>query len=156
MPDIKQYLHTVDLVNNKITNLLLNPLTTAQRTTLAGILTALDEGYLAYDTTVSSFYYWDGTTWQQVGGVANWGTITGTITAQTDLINYLIAPKFRKMGLSKFLLKLGLKKINNYKKDIKIFAKVKKNNIRSIISLHSAKFVIYQEKKDYIKMIFKK
>ena len=33
---------------------------------------------------------------------------------------------------------------------------LKKNKIRSIISLHSAKFVIYQEKKNYIKMIFKK
>lgn len=84
------------------------------------------------------------------------GFFSANLYQEYCLINYLIAPKFRKMGLSKFLLKLGLKKINNYKRDIKIFAKVKKNNIRSIISLHSAKFVIYQEKKNYIKMIFKK
>lgn len=84
------------------------------------------------------------------------GFFSANLYQKYCLINYLIAPKFRNMGLSKFLLKLGVKKINNYKIDIKIFAKVKKNNIRSIISLHSAKFIIYQEKKNYIKMIFKK
>ena len=52
------------------------------------------------------------------------GFFSANLYQEYCLINYLIAPKFRKMGLSKFLLKLGLKKINNYKKDIKIFAKV--------------------------------
>ncbi len=84
----------------------------------------------------------------------------GLFSAKLDkryfLINYLIAPKFRNLGLSKPLLRQGIKKLNNYKKKIKIVAKVKKNNILSILSLHSAGFTMQVEERNFIKMIFKK
>jgi len=85
----RRYLHDINLVNNRLLNPVINPVTTVQRIALSGLLTTGDEGYLAYDTNLSSFYFWDGSAWQQVGGSTSWGTITGTITAQTDLITYL-------------------------------------------------------------------
>jgi len=72
------------------------------------------------------------------------------------LINYLISPKFRNMGLSKPLLRRGVKKLNIEFSSFRIVAKVKKNNILSILSLHSAGFIMYSEMKNFIKMIFKK
>ena len=84
------------------------------------------------------------------------GLFSAKLYKRYFLINYLIAPKFRNLGLSGPLLRRGVKKLNIYKKNIRIVAKVKKNNIRSILSLHSAGFMMCVEMKSYIKMIFKK
>jgi len=89
MPETKKYYHNLDVDNNKVINLLLNPLTTAQRLAIGGTLGLLDQGYSAYDTTTDELYFWDGTTWILSSGSSVWGSITGTITAQTDLITYL-------------------------------------------------------------------
>lgn len=90
MPETKKYYHNLDVDNNKIVNLLLNPLTTAQRTAVGTLLGPLDEGYVCFDTTLNQQFFWDGTTWIAVtGGGGTWGSITGVITAQTDLITYL-------------------------------------------------------------------
>jgi hypothetical protein len=87
----KKYLHDVDLVRNKLMNPLLNPLTSSQRT--GTTLGTTDKGYVTYDTTLDVIYYWDGSSWQTIGGGSfgrgQWGSITGTLSAQTDLINYL-------------------------------------------------------------------
>lgn len=92
MPETKKYYHNLDVDNNKIVNLLLNPLTTAQRTAVGTLLGPLDEGYVCFDTTLNQQFFWDGTTWIAVtGGGGTWGSITGVITAQTDLIAYLAA-----------------------------------------------------------------
>lgn len=84
------------------------------------------------------------------------GVFSARLYTKYFLINYLIAPKFRNLGLSKFLLTHGVKKLNIYKKSIRIIAKVKKNNILSILSLHSSGFKMHKEMKSYIIMIFKK
>jgi hypothetical protein len=89
MPETKKYYHNLDVDNNKVVNPLLNPLTTAQRLAVGATLTALDEGYVCFDTTSNQQYFWDGTTWITTGGGGTWGSITGLITNQTDLIAYL-------------------------------------------------------------------
>ena len=68
MAETKKYLHNLDVENNKVMNLLLNPLTTAQRTTIGGTLGLSDEGYVCYDTDLDQQYFWDGTQWITVGG----------------------------------------------------------------------------------------
>jgi hypothetical protein len=72
-------------------NPLLNPLTSIERTGTA--LGTTDEGYVTYDTTLDVIYFWNGSSWQTIGGGSfgrgEWGSITGTLSAQTDLINYL-------------------------------------------------------------------
>lgn len=89
----KKYLHHVDLVNNKLINPLLNPLTTVERANTSYSFTAAEEGYATYDIDENLFYFWNGSAWQTIGGGSfgkgEWGSITGTLTAQTDLINYL-------------------------------------------------------------------
>jgi hypothetical protein len=89
MAETKKYLHNLDVSNNKVINLLLNPLTTAQRLFVGGTLGIVDEGYSVYDTTTNELYFWDGMTWVLSSGTTTWGSITGTVTAQTDLTTYL-------------------------------------------------------------------
>jgi hypothetical protein len=92
MPETKKYYHNLDVDNNKVINPLLNPLTTVQRTAVGTLLGSIDEGYVCFDTTLNQQYFWDGTTWITTGGgSAVWGSITGTLTAQTDLTAYLAA-----------------------------------------------------------------
>jgi hypothetical protein len=90
MADTKKYYHNLDVDNNKVVNLLLNPLTAAQRTAVGTLLGPLDQGYSCFDTTTNELYFWDGSAWILSSGLTTWGGITGTITAQTDLINYLV------------------------------------------------------------------
>lgn len=79
----KKYLHNLDVVNNKVMNLLLNPLTTAQRTTVGGTLGVVDEGYVCFDTTLNQQYFWDGTQWIVVGGSG--GATTVAVTADLQV-----------------------------------------------------------------------
>lgn len=55
--------------NNK--GVLVPRLTTAQRTSIAG-LGATEEGLMLYDTTTDSFWYWDGTQWVEVQSKRAW------------------------------------------------------------------------------------
>lgn len=80
MPVEKKYLHNIDLVNNKLLNPVVNPLTTLQRTALTGLLTIADKGYLTFDTTANSFYFWDGSAWQVFGSITS-------VTATTPLFS---------------------------------------------------------------------
>jgi hypothetical protein len=91
MPETKKYYHNLDVDNNKVINPLLNPLTTVQRTAVGTLLGPLDEGYVCFDTTLNQQYFWDGAAWIVPTGIVAWGSITGTITAQTDLTAYLAA-----------------------------------------------------------------
>jgi len=68
MAETKKYYHNVDVDKNKIVNLLLNPLTTTQRTAVGTTLTTADQGYVCYDTTLNKPYFWDGTQWVVAGG----------------------------------------------------------------------------------------
>ena len=91
MAETKKYYHNIDADNNKIINPLLNPLTTVQRIAVGTLLGPLDEGYVCFDTTLNQQYFWDGAAWVTVTASAAWGSITGTLTAQTDLTAYLAA-----------------------------------------------------------------
>jgi hypothetical protein len=99
MADTKKYLHNLDVINNKVMNLLLNPLTTAQRTTIGGTLGLSDQSYVCYDTDLDQQYFWDGTQWITVGGgitgsgtlnyIAKWtpsGTALGDSSIQDSSI----------------------------------------------------------------------
>ena len=55
----------VDSPNND-KGVLLPRLTTAQRTAISG-LGASEEGLLVYDETTDSFWYWNGSQWQEMG-----------------------------------------------------------------------------------------
>lgn len=51
-------------------------------------------GNIFYNTNTQQFAVWNGTTWQVIGGsssAATWGSILGTLSDQTDLINALNA-----------------------------------------------------------------
>jgi len=92
MAEIKKYLHTLDIGNNKIINLLLNPLSTADRTTVGGSLTAADQGYVCYDTDEDVQYFWDGSNWVASGGggtIPNLQQVTdiGSNTTNDIIIN---------------------------------------------------------------------
>jgi hypothetical protein len=91
MPETKKYYHNLDVDNNKVINPLLNPLTTVQRTAVGTLLGPIDEGYVCFDTTLNQQYFWDGAAWVTVTATTAWGSITGVITAQTDLTTYLAA-----------------------------------------------------------------
>jgi hypothetical protein len=85
MADTIKYYHNLDVVNNKVMNLLLNPLTTSQRNTVGGTLGVNEEGYVCFDTTLNQQYFWDGTQWIVVGGGS------GTLVALPFTTDHLAA-----------------------------------------------------------------
>ena len=66
MAETKKYYHNLDVDGNMIQNLLLNPLTTAQRLALS--LGVTDESYTVFDTDLNAPYYWTGAAWVTTGG----------------------------------------------------------------------------------------
>lgn len=65
----KEYYHDLDgLKIGKIVNFRLNPLTTAQKTSLGGTLNSTHTGLSVFDTNLNQIFYWDGTAF--VSGVA--------------------------------------------------------------------------------------
>lgn len=84
------YYHDIDLHANQLLNIRLHNITSAGKTALGLTLGAGSKGYEVYDTDLLLPFLWDGTQWTAAsGGSATWGYITGVITNQTDLINYL-------------------------------------------------------------------
>jgi hypothetical protein len=57
----KTYQHDIDVDFNKIYNCILNPISTSDRLSLT--LTTSDVGYVCYDVTVNSVYFWTGINW---------------------------------------------------------------------------------------------
>ena len=88
-PIVKEYYHDIDLNKNQLLNSRLHNITTAARIILGATLSISDKGYIVYDTDLLVPYFWDGSSWVTISAITNWGSITGTITAQTDLISYL-------------------------------------------------------------------
>ena len=66
-PTSVAYYHDIDLVTNKLVNARMQPVSTIERTALASGYNSGDEGILVYDTTLDTFYVWDGNAWQPVG-----------------------------------------------------------------------------------------
>jgi hypothetical protein len=84
------YYHDIDLHANQLLNIRLHNITSAGKTALGLTLGAGSKGYEVYDTDLLLPFLWDGTQWTAAsGGSATWGYITGVITNQSDLINYL-------------------------------------------------------------------
>jgi hypothetical protein len=81
MAETKKYYHNIDLIKNKVTNLLLNPLTSTERNALTSSLTTSDEGYTTYDTTLNQQFFWDGTTWITSGGDGGGGAVNAVTAA---------------------------------------------------------------------------
>lgn len=61
------YYYDIDLNKNQLLNARLHPVTTAERIALGNGYNSNDKGVLVYDTTVSSFYGWDGNSWERIG-----------------------------------------------------------------------------------------
>jgi hypothetical protein len=66
----------------------LHNISTAARVILGGTLSSSNKGYMVYDVDLLSPYFWNGAQWK-AASEGQWGSITGTLTTQTDLINYL-------------------------------------------------------------------
>jgi hypothetical protein len=67
IPTSVTYYHDIDLGTNQLLNARLHPLSTAQRNALASSYNSQDEGIVVYDTTLDTFFVWDGNQWIQVG-----------------------------------------------------------------------------------------
>jgi hypothetical protein len=87
---LKKYLHDVDLVANELLNSRLHNITSVQRAALGLTLNTSHKGYQVYDTTLLTPFFWDGSTWNTgLSPAVSWGSITGMVTAQVDLITFL-------------------------------------------------------------------
>jgi hypothetical protein len=84
----QKYYRNIDLTANQLLNSRLHNISTTDRVALGTTLSSISKGYMVYDTDLFSPYFWDGTAWKSAGG-GTWGSITGTLTAQTDLTAYL-------------------------------------------------------------------
>lgn len=73
---------------SQLLNVRTHNMTTVQRNALAPSLGAANIGLSVWDTNLNTAYHWTGTVWTNGAAAisAVWGSITGTITAQTDLI----------------------------------------------------------------------
>ncbi len=90
----KEYYHDLDgLKINKIIDFRINPLTTAQKTTLAGTLNASHEGLAVFDTDLNQIFYWDGTAF--VNGVA---PLSGAMTYKGSYNNLTVEPASALVG----------------------------------------------------------
>jgi hypothetical protein len=61
----QKYYYDIDLVTNSLLNARLQPVTTVERTALGSTYNSANSGILVYDTTLSTYFFWDGNTWQQ-------------------------------------------------------------------------------------------
>ena len=86
-----EYYHDIDLNARQLLNSRLHNISTGARIILGGTLGMGDAGYQVYDVDLSSPFFWDGVQWNAAGGGGGgtWGSITGIVTDQTDLIDYL-------------------------------------------------------------------
>jgi len=83
MAETKKYYHNIDLIKNKLSNPILNPLTSTERNALTSTLGVADEGYVCFDTTSNQQYFWNGTTWITTGGGG--GGSVNDVTASAPL-----------------------------------------------------------------------
>lgn len=89
----KAFYYDIDLQGNTLFNAKIHPVTTVERTTLAGSLNSDDKALIVYDTTELALYSWNGNTWQKIGisqtdidkiNLVYNQTITGMSVSRTD------------------------------------------------------------------------
>ena len=78
MGNCKTYYHDMNIDGNKITNFILNPVTTAVRISIGLTLGPADEGFVVWDTDLNTQFFWDGTAWVAVSGTAGSSGTSGT------------------------------------------------------------------------------
>lgn len=93
MAERHQYVDLNGLKINKLVDFRINPLTTAQRTTLAGTLNSSHEGLAVFDTDLNQIYFWDGTAF--ISGVA---PISGAMTYKGAYSNLTTEPASASIG----------------------------------------------------------
>jgi hypothetical protein len=67
IPTSVKYYYDLDLGTNQLLNARLHPVTTAERIALASSYNSADEGVVVYDSTLDTFFAWNGNTWLQIG-----------------------------------------------------------------------------------------
>lgn len=67
IPTSVVYYHDIDLATGQLLNARLHPVTTAERTALASGYNSQDEGVVVYDSTLDTFFAWNGNAWIQIG-----------------------------------------------------------------------------------------
>lgn len=89
----KAFYYDIDLQGNTLYNVQVHPVTTAERTTLAGSLNAEQKGTIVYDTTELGIYTWNGNGWQKLSvsqtdldklNLVFNQTVTGMSVSRTD------------------------------------------------------------------------
>lgn len=77
---VKVYGHDIDLGKlSSILNAKIHPITTADRTTLAGTLSTTHKGLAVYDTDLLGLYVWDGAAFVVQGGITGAMTFKGIV-----------------------------------------------------------------------------
>lgn len=76
---------TYDFQKNAITHVKIDPMTTSARTTYGGTLGVGDVGIVVLDTTLFTYFIWNGTAWLPVGGYNYTGS--GPITVSGGVIS---------------------------------------------------------------------
>jgi len=66
-PTSVKYYHDIDLATNQFLNARLHPVTTVERNALSSSYNSADEGVVVYDSTLDTFFAWNGNTWLQIG-----------------------------------------------------------------------------------------
>jgi hypothetical protein len=61
------YYYDIDLNKNELLNARLHPVTTVERTALANTYNSNDKGIIVYDTTLDTFFGWNGNDWGRIG-----------------------------------------------------------------------------------------
>ena len=84
------------------------------------------------------------------------GLFTCDTKGKKLFVNYLVSKNFRGRGLSKLLLKKGIKILQKKEAKLNLFAKVLPKNIYSVLALNSAGFKIVNYKTNCITMKFQK
>lgn len=67
IPTSVVYYHDIDLATGQLLNARLHPVTTIERTALASSYNSADEGVVVYDSTLDTFFAWNGNAWIQIG-----------------------------------------------------------------------------------------
>lgn len=66
-PTSRIYHHNIDLATGQLLNARLHPVTTSERDALTSTYNSGDEGTIVYDTTIDTFFGWNGNAWIQIG-----------------------------------------------------------------------------------------
>ena len=102
IPTSVTYYHDIDLGTNQLLNARLHPVTTTERNALTSSYNSEDEGVVVYDSTLDTFFAWNGNAWIQIGitqdQIAKIGEaydrsimsvdVTSTNTDRTITLNY--------------------------------------------------------------------